>query len=66
MYLLNIGEIEQEYPDLDSAMVDCFEVYPDADFSNWNENENATWMNIYENNKTSSLIVGTITEIIIP
>lgn len=62
MYKLVLGVLEQEYPDLDSAMEDCFEIYPDADFSNWNEKDKSTWMDIYENNK-SSLVVGIIKEL---
>jgi hypothetical protein len=63
MYKLTLGAIEQNYPDLDSAMTDCFEIYPNADFSNWNEKDKFTWMDIYENNKTS-VIIGTIQEVL--
>jgi len=63
MYKLSLGVIEENYPDLDQAMEDCFLLFPDADFSNWNEDNNSTWMDIYENNKTS-LIIGTIQEVI--
>lgn len=63
MFILELGSIKEEYPDLDSAMIDCFEVYPDADFSDWNELGTETWMTIYENNKTNSIIVGRITDV---
>ena len=64
MFVLELGSIKEEYPDLDSAMIDCFEVYPDADFSDWHESGTQTWMVVYENNKTNSIAVGRILEVV--
>jgi len=62
MYKLTLGVLEQEYLDLDPAMIDCFEIYPDADFSDWHDESGHVQMDIFENNK-SSLVVGTIKEL---
>lgn len=63
MFRMEIGAIVEIYLDLDSAMIDCFGVYPDADFSNWHETATETWMDIYEDNNITSSIVGRIIEI---
>ena len=63
MFKLILGTLEEEYPDLDAAMIDCFNIYPDADFSNWNEDETVTWMDIFENN-SSDTVIGKIVEVI--
>lgn len=62
MFTLEIGAIVQEYDELDSAIVDCFEIYPDADFSDWQEDTKASWMTIYENNDRKN-IIGKIIEL---
>ena len=62
MYKLQLGAIKETYDDLDSAMIDCFGIYPDADFSNWNSTTTETWMDIYMSCADNE-IIGTIKEV---
>jgi len=59
MYKLQLGVIEELYNDLDSAMIDCFSIFPNAYFSDWQETTNETWLNIYNNN----ILIGKIFEV---
>lgn len=58
---LEIGSLKETYDNIDLAMKDCLELYPEADFSWWNDAETTTWIDIYKdiNDKT---IVGKIFE----
>ena len=61
MYTLKIGSIYEKFDDLDEAMKNCFEVFPTADFSGWNESESGSWMDVFLDN-TSGIQIGKIIE----
>lgn len=58
---LILGSIEEHYDDIDSAMNDCFGIYPDAFFSEWHENGTETWLDIFAS-YADRTIVGRIME----
>ena len=43
-------------------MNDCFEVFPEADFSLWNENLVETWQDVFESRENRT-VVGKIIEL---
>lgn len=62
MYTLQIESLSEKYDGIDRAMEDCFQLYPDADFSWWNSNENSSWIDIYRSS-TDKTIIGKIVEV---
>ncbi|MDD3175531.1 MAG: hypothetical protein WC929_05780 [Bacilli bacterium] len=59
MYKLQLGVIEELYNDLDSAMIDCFSIFPNASFSLWQESQITTWLDVIDEN----FFVGKIFEV---
>ncbi len=57
MYKLIIGSMEEDCDDLDQAMYLCFGLFPDADFSGYNENDTESWLDIKDGNETIGKIV---------
>lgn len=62
MYRLIIGVVWEDYPSLDSAVRDCIELIPDADFSLWNDSQAEVWQDVFESH-TNKTIVGKIIEL---
>lgn len=60
-YTLELDGTQQgmPYKFVDDAMTDTFLMFPDADFSLWNDSETDVWMNIINHGE----VVGKIFEI---
>lgn len=58
MFILTLSKVIEEYDDLDSAMNDCFLVFPNASFSWWNEVGEETFMDVIDGGN----VIGRITE----
>jgi hypothetical protein len=58
-YWLNLQGYTTNHPSVDAAMVACFDVFPKAHFSDWQETKYMTWMDVMDN----SIQVGKITEV---
>ena len=59
MYIMTLDSISEKYDDLDQAMHDCFNIFPNASFSEWQETATETWMDIINND----IVVGKIFEV---
>lgn len=57
MYTLIIGNVAESYDDLDSAMNDCFLVFPDASFSWWNEAGEETFLEVIDGGNVIGRII---------
>jgi hypothetical protein len=57
MFILTLSTVLEEYEDLDSAMNDCFLVYPDASFSWWNEDGEETFMDVIDGGNVIGRII---------
>ena len=55
---LILGAIEEPFGSVDEAMNACFELFPNADFSDWQENDSQSWLNV----KLYGEIIGRIVE----
>jgi len=61
MFRLTIGVVWQDYPSLDSAMQDCMELFPSADFSLWNDSQTEVWQDVFESHENKT-VIGKIVE----
>ena len=59
MLTLELMGTSEEYDDLDAAMKDCMEVFPEAEFSLWNENQTTEWIDVFSS-RADRIIVGRI------
>lgn len=59
MLTLELMGTSEIYEDLDAAMKDCMEVFPDAEFSLWNDNQTTEWIDVFSS-RTDRTIVGRI------
>ena len=46
MTKLLLGGLDESYSNVDNAMEACFELFPAADFSDWQENDTQSWLDI--------------------
>jgi len=62
MFLMSIDTIEEQYESTDLAMNDLFQIYPDAFFSGWNEDNTKSWLDVFIS-YSDRTIIGRIYEI---
>jgi len=62
MYVIQIGVLENSEQNLDNSMNSCFDIFPEACFSDWNSNETESWLDIFEDS-TKSKVIGKIFEV---
>lgn len=46
MTKLLLGRLDESFDNIDAAMEACFELFPGADFSDWQENDAQSWLDI--------------------
>jgi hypothetical protein len=62
MYTMRIDAIEEIYTNIDEAMHDCLEIFPEAFFSDWNEDNMNSWLDIFVS-YSERTVIGRIYEI---